>query len=55
MPAHIRGWIETSDKPSEQTFETAPYRTEVVQKVPTRAVVASKARRSSRRRARAVI
>jgi hypothetical protein len=31
MPARTRGWIKTSDKASEQTFEQPPYRTEVVQ------------------------
>jgi hypothetical protein len=25
MPARTRGWLETSDKPGEQTFEAAPY------------------------------
>jgi hypothetical protein len=30
MPARTRGWIKTADKPSEQTFETAPYGVEVV-------------------------
>jgi len=31
MPARTRGWIKTSDKPGEQTFEAAPYDIEVVQ------------------------
>jgi hypothetical protein len=31
MPARTRGWLKTSDKPSEQTFEAAPYDIEVVQ------------------------
>jgi hypothetical protein len=31
MPARTRGWLKTSDKPSEQTFELPAYRTEVVQ------------------------
>jgi hypothetical protein len=30
MPARTRGWLKTSDKPSEQTFELPPYRAEVV-------------------------
>ena len=30
MPARTRGWTKTADKPNEQTFESRPYRIEVL-------------------------